>query len=94
MRKSQVQVDAAEEKIESMEESFKPLKDEIDWNDPWWIELMLNFKSNTVPGKEEGLIAKVKNELSTQTHTCTFMGNRYVCLSLKPGHCEESYSIH
>ena len=84
MKKSEVQVDTAEEKIKSMDESFEPFKDEIDWKNPWWIELMHDFRSNTVPGKEEGLIAKVKNELSAQMHTSTFMGNRYLCLFLKP----------
>ena len=82
MKKSELQLQTAEEKVGSMEESFEPFKGTIDWKNPWWIELIHDFESTTVPGREEGLITRVKQELSTQLHTCTIMGSRCVWLPL------------
>jgi len=80
MKKSDSQVETAEEKIASMEENFEHFKDAIDWKNPWWIELMHSFKSDVVPGREEGLITKVKNELIAQLHVSTFMGSRFTTI--------------
>ena len=78
MKKSEIQVEIAEEKIASMEENFAHFKDVIDWKNPWWMELLHGFKSDVMPGSEEGLITKVKNELTAQLHVSTFTGSRYV----------------
>ena len=76
MKKSELQVRAAEEKLELIKRNFGPVQESIDWKDPWWMGLMHEYKFSSVPEKEKELIAKVKNELSTQLHTSTFMGNK------------------
>ena len=82
MKKSELQVEAAGEKLESVERNLDPVREAIDWKNPWWIQLLQTFRSDSMSEKERDVITKVKSELNAQLNTSKFMDNRSVSFQL------------